>query len=507
MDRVNIIVFTQHVRLEAVVSYQWNSCIDMSAATVFVTTHYLFENEKHLLRQYFPKCIFTTFSDYLTDREMKKCDEYAYRYEKNDCESYYCLIKKLKNKMVIHNLEKKYRSNHKFILSNDLGIDFIEWNKAGFTQLNLKYYYHRADNIQSIQKKQESFFSGIEDITIFSAVINKKKYVFIGNNMNRIGYRLSGDFKKETVSVNCMQRKMISTYIVNRIIDLLPEKLKCILRDNAKTVYLTTIHEYNTYKMKYGIKNNTYIIQDGYLPDNYTSLYMRFYKGYQFYAWDKIGKAAFENYGVKAQIMPIRKKLYLPYPEKTKKIRTILVATSGAGDWTAMKNRSDEDKMAEAFAKAAQLRPDIKFIYRCHPVWIFPQHQGINSIKRVKEYFDYLDCENIKVSDNILDNRTKKMLSLPRTSFEQDLAEADIVFGEHSIAMLDAGFEKKLFASVNVTERRNFFRSFTDMGFPHCKSVEDILDLINYVENGNDDFYKAYNHAIDNFNVMTDKEQ
>ena len=204
--------------------------------------------------------------------------------------------------------------------------------------------------------------------------------------------------------------------------------------------------------------------------------------------------------------MPFRKKLYLPEPRFPERVNKVLCVASGAGDWTAIKNRSDEDMMMWAFGKVASLFPDIEFIYRCHPVWIHPEHQGVNSIHRAAEYFDYLNLPNLKLSGNIpnANQGGQFVLSYKRSSFEEDLKDVDLVFGEHSISMIDAGFKNILFASCNVTGHRNFFEDITKLGFPHCKSVDDIVELLKYVTTP--EFKASYLQAINNYNEMTDKE-
>ena len=51
--------------------------------------------------------------------------------------------------------------------------------------------------------------------------------------------------------------------------------------------------------------------------------------------------------------MPIRKKLFLPEARYPQKLRKVLCAASGTGDWTAIKNRSDDDRLVWAIGKVA----------------------------------------------------------------------------------------------------------------------------------------------------------
>ena len=212
----------------------------------------------------------------------------------------------------------------------------------------------------------------------------------------------------------------------------------------------------------------------------------------------------FRNQNIPVELLPFRKKLYMPEP-KFSPIHSVLCVASGAGDWTAMKNRSDEDMMIMAFVEIAKSYPAIRFVYRCHPTWIHPEHQGVNSINRVAEYFNWLNLPNLVLSGNIpTANLDSFQLSFSRNSLEEDLKEADIVFGEHSVSMIDAAFLGIPFASVNMTGRRDFFCGMTDMGFPHCESLDEIEDVLNSITDPK--FIEKYTEAVKRYNQMTDEE-
>lgn len=270
---------------------------------------------------------------------------------------------------------------------------------------------------------------------------------------------------------------------------------------------MTTFHEEAHWGLPDHKNFNAKKIQDGYLPPNYSSKYLRFYGSEtEFYAWDEIGCHTFQYHHLKYAIMPFRKKLYLPTPNYPKQVRKVLCVASGAGDWTAIKNRSDEDMMLWAFGKVAAMFPNIEFVYRCHPVWVHPQHQGVNSIQRAAEYYDWLKLPNLKLSGNIpnANQNGEFVLSYKRSSFEEDLKDVDIVIGEHSVSMLDAGFKNILFASCNVTGHRNFWEDITNLGFPRCESIEEIANLLRSLTT--QEFKESYQQAIKNYNDMTDKE-
>ena len=214
----------------------------------------------------------------------------------------------------------------------------------------------------------------------------------------------------------------------------------------------------------------------------------------------------FKNMNLPVSIIPNRKKLYLPAPKFPEKVKNVLVVASGSGDWTALKNRSDDDMLVYAFSQIAKKYPNINFIYRCHPTWIHPSNVGVNAINRVNEYYNWLNLPNLKISANIPNNSVSNFqLTFQRSSLEEDLKNADIVFGEHSISMIDAAFKKIPFASVNLSKRRNFYSDITDMGFWHCKSIEDIENVIDNISSLEEQ--EKILNAVKNYNQMTDMEE
>ena len=87
---------------------------------------------------------------------------------------------------------------------------------------------------------------------------------------------------------------------------------------------------------------------------------------------------------------------------------------------------------------------------------------------------------------------------------EEDLANADFVIGEHSISMIDAAFKEIPFFSVNLTGRRNFFVGINELGFPSCKSLNEIERMIKSITT--DEFKTSFLKAVNNYNKMTDME-
>lgn len=501
----NIIIISQNIKLDSL--SKLTEHIKPNSGTLVISTQLIFENEAKQIDDILHcKCTYINFSDLMTDAEMEACDIDAFHPDETqrDTNPYYQDIKILKNERIIEKVDAKYPAPNKIVVCDDLGIHLDSWISAGYKKVDCDYYFNRQSPPkkyakytlrQKLQKKK--FYKTLRSIRdairhiltdehLSVAYQEGQKYVFWGS-LNRIAYRLILTFKPAG------RLEYVRMY-VDKYINTQP-----------KTIRLSTLHEgHNKWADLKGL--NVRLLQDGYLPPNYGSNYLYFYgRNTTFYTWDYIGQLTFRHFHLPAEICPFRKKMYLPEPVFPKKVKKILVATSGAGDWTAIKNRSDEDKMLQAFGKIAKLFPDIEIIYRCHPVWINPEYQGVNSINRAAEYIAWLNVPNMHISANIPNphESTGFRHSFSRNSFDEDLKDVDVVFGEHSVAMLDGGFKGKVFCSVNVTGRRNLFKGITDLGFPHCENVEQIAEIINSVNSK--EFENKYMEAVGRYNNMTDK--
>lgn len=497
---VTIVVFTQNLVLESLKSF---SQTIHSSRCVFVSTHRLFTEERDFLCGLFSDCVFLSFGEILSDKENQFCDENAYP-NTYSVEEYYGEIKRTKNKLIIDKIIKEYPEYEGYLLCEDLGIYGSEWVKAGFQRKKLEYFYEFDKVSWTLKIKQSlkeyrivrNIYNNARhlmkarkrpqiDCDVYSGIWHEKKYIFIGR-LDRISYRMD---IKWTLDENEKQRINQGHFY--------PRK---------EATYLTTLHESSNNIIPDKKEYEVYYIQDGYLPPNYSSYYLKFKpQNVKYYVWDTLGMRLFINQDIPAEIMPFRVPKYLPYMNIKKKIKTILVATSGPGDWTAQKNRSDEDLLVQAFCEIARRHPDIEIIYRCHPTWIHPEHNGINSINRIAKHFEERGLDNITLSTNIPNNDANNFrVSFPRQSLQNDLEKADIVFGEHSISMIDAAMKKIPFVSVNLTNRRNLFCGITRFGFPHCTCIDDIDRII--LKYGTKEFADIYSSSIDQYNKMTDEE-
>lgn len=492
---VNIIVFSQNLKLE------WfdKKVIPFGLKNIVITTQELFPFEINRINSIIGECEYYTFADFLNDSEMNECEKAGLNGCKKNLDTYYQNIKTIKNHKIAEKVLNKWNKYRGYLLSdnNDLGIDNKVWTGYGFRKIPADYYFHNRSSLRSILAKikpLKSIYHMVKPVKM-SSVYKKvyvseyqgRKIVFIGS-MNRIAYRMSIDF---VLSKDERQRLIDGRFETKERCQYISTLHEC-----GQCVFLPESSEYD---VKY--------IQDGYLPPNYSNFYLMFKPdNVSYYAWDKMGEEIFKNQDIEVDIMPYRKKLYMPEPNFSPYIKKVLIAMSGPGDWTAMKNRSDDDRMLKLFIAAAERFPGIQFVYRCHPTWIHPTNAGVNSINRAVLCIEKSGLKNIRVSSNIpsAGDFNNFKLSFERSSLENDLNGADIVFGEHSASMIDAAFEKIPFCSVNPTNRRNFAVGLTELGFPHCENIDELIDL--FEKFNSKDFRDKYDLAVKKYNQMTDIE-
>ena len=495
----NILVITQNLKLESLASIK-NELVPGSA--LIVSTQFVFENEREIIDNALGvRCEYVDFADLISDAERQKCDEDAFDPVPDNVGTYYAIIKKKKNEVIVRNLLGKFPCKNLLLVCDDLGIDKTPWLSAGFRMMKCEHYYDHSQNKTASRGRIASLIGGqIERIKryyeadIWVSHKDNQKYLFFGST-NRIGYRIDLQWKKASKWENI--KFIIQFYSIL----LLGFMLK------NKTIRLTTFHEDNHWNLPDHPNFNVKKIQDGYLPPNYTSKYLYYFgPRVEFYTWDVMSQHTFQYHNLNSMVMPIRKKLFLPDAHYPQKLTKVLCAASGTGDWTAIKNRSDDDRLVWTLGKVAAMFPDVEFIYRCHPVWIHPEHSGVNAINRCAEYIDWLNLPNYKLSSHIpmANQKGEFVLSFKRSSFEEDLKGVDIVFGEHSVAMIDAGFKGILFASCNMTGHRDFFEDITKLGFPHCESINDIVNLLKSITTPK--FKVSYEQAIKNYNEMTEQD-
>ena len=482
---------------------------------VLLSTCNLFEMEREQLDQATDKdLIFHNFSDFISYEEMMRCDMDADRiiYKRHGERrfdlllEYYNEIRSLKNSIILDNVRKMYSVSEVLVLDGELGICRETWGNKGRDDVSTGSNVSRPSILARLKSKKSSILE-----------YEGESYLFLGDN------RQVRQFLSDQVAI-CGHSRCISIsihvllYAINRVTcskiplsGLLASPAKCVFRvlflSRIKGI-VTTIHEYGMAAAVaapvFGL--DLICLQDGFLPANYTSSYIKYFGGVDFYyVFDCISRAFFKKFGLPSQRSGMFIDPALPLlPEVPLAVRRVLVVASGSGEWTAFKNRSDEDMMFEAFVEVARRMPSIEFVYRPHPLWVHPAHQGCRSIQRLFEICKNLGLRNLFISQNEGNDSDMYCRDLRQylrfASIDDEIDQCDFVFGDHSQVMINACRMGKVFASVNFTARMSFFDSFNVLGFHHCRTVEEIVGLLDAVSESVGPV-EVHNVAVERYNA------
>jgi hypothetical protein len=233
-------------------------------------------------------------------------------------------------------------------------------------------------------------------------------------------------------------------------------------RLGSKVVVATTIHEYRGWMSRLGRELCIFI--DGYHPENYPRSYLDNYGPSIFIVRNMLDKRWFEKHG-RVTIRPpsfIEKPFFLEITAPLQ-IRTIVLLLNHAGDWTALINRSDTDLLIREFVSTSALFPNINFIIRPHPGMIHPQHEGGNSIQRIRNFVAWSGLNNLEVSS---------------CSLDEDFSRGDFFVSEYSQTLLDAYLMGKPGCIANFSGRRSFMEAFERYGFPALAPDEGLKEAL-----------------------------
>ena len=515
--KINLIIFT--ITTSSLEIQKTIKLIDNKYPIYLLSPHIAFENEINTIKKDSNfELHFISFYEFISQKEMEYCDSEAdkiilskYGSRLGKLTEYYNQIKKLKNQIILKNIHSKFKVIDKYILADDLGIDSSVWieneyiNKiTNIKMVNKNNLFLKVKKLLSSSIECNILKSDNESYYLLGKPSRTLQYLKIENNeLIQLPYIKNILFNLSYKLVILKSKYIPIGFLLNQIVKFLKHK------DIKKVI--VPIHEdksyYSVLAKKIGCK---YInIQDGYLPSYYTSAYLK-YREYvdEYYIWDKLSSGIFDRHNLKSEKWNQYKSNFLPnitIPTDFK-IKKIVFLSSGAGDWTALKNRSDEDLILLALINVAKKFTKIEFIFRPHPLWLHPSHQGVNSIQRVIDFVDSLNLSNFKISSGALKEGlafTKHQnLSTASSTIDEDINGADIVLGDHSQSMIVAAKRGKLIASISLTKRKEFFSNYTDLGFPMLKSENDLIELINIFSDNlkKEEFLIQYNNAISLYN-------
>ncbi len=426
----------------------------------FLSTHYLFENErKRLFELILGDIEIHTFAEFLTDGEMEECDTLTTQSLKEKIsdetvkENYNVLFMDLsvKNKNIkVWQKLKQQGSFGKIYFYEGLGINKTLWEGlAGInitkTEKNAAAKPVKTSILSKIKQKIKAFLKKFfEKKELIIVEYENKRFIFF-TPINRIKFSINAKITKKHFKGENIPNDLISA--------------------DKQTFIGTTIHQYDYNFLKTIKDMPVMVFIDGYHPSNYPATYVDSYFIGEFTVRDMFDCEWFTKYGKKAhKPSNITVNSFKKLPEENyPPIKNIIFPINHAGDWTALINRSDTDILIEAFCALALKFPDINFIVRPHPTMVHETHEGANSINRIKEYVSFLDQKNLTISESSLD---------------EDFSRGDLFISEYSQVLIDVFNIGKLGLIANLTNRRSFMKDYEDLGFFNVNSIADFKNII-----------------------------
>ncbi len=462
-------------------------------------------------------CHFRTFHDLMDERDMESCDEEADRilgfelkYKSEQVAEYYSLLTRLKNETAARRLGAQFDVQGGAVFCNDLGIVAEVWCSIGLIDRTPSAVAPKRNLLQWLREKIR------EPIPLHYLLCDGERWLLVGRP-ERVSQFL--DWKKVRLEVvgwttrcwisfqfRVLLKMNWDLYIWRLLLRLVNWPWR--LLDRAVTCVAAASHAHNPRIAKFAVARGLeYVnLQDSFLPSYYPSRYLLYRpRVARYYVWDRFSQGIFSNHGLKSVVWSGFQEWKLPtidISDGRGGLRRILYISSGAGDWTALKNRSDEDLTLALLMSVARQRPDITICYRPHPLWLHPQHQGLISIKRAIDCIADTGLANLIVSQGAQADGSSfsRMgnLSLVSSTVEEDIAWADMVLGEHSQMLLVAARRGKLIAGVNVSKHAPYFGDYVRIGFPLVTTATELNTILLSLETDclRQKFLREYNEAI-----------
>jgi hypothetical protein len=225
--------------------------------------------------------------------------------------------------------------------------------------------------------------------------------------------------------------------------------------------------EFHNYNPKWKFLFNTfYVLVDSYNPSNFPNNLLKMFNKNRdiFISGNKLDLIFFQENNCNTIKISSLKNYNVKSILEIKEIRQILLALNCAGDWTALINRSDTDLLLEKFATLADNFKNYTFKVRLHPLMNHPLHEGEYSRFRAISLVKSLGFKNLKISNSDL---------------KSDLKNSQIIISEYSNVLIESLEYDTIPITLNLTKRINFFKFFSDSGFNHFESIDDLQIFLN----------------------------
>lgn len=461
---------------------------------VILSTHLFFDFEREEIATEDCDIEFYTYADFLTDQEMQEIDDRAtellfdIRGSSKYALKHMSLSKKLKNQIVFDKVLSKY-DVERIHCVNGLGIDYSIWQKANAKRIAKFWLPELVLSFLGKTKRliQRIFLSSTE----FYLLRNKGKvYVFL-STIKRL--KFCDEISIEKLSLGNMYlflRRIFTLSFADARVPFLKSVLKKIKDEGLKPILSTSIHQYcHDVELINSFSNlELNIFVDGFHPSNYPRTYLDSFAKGKFIVQNYLNAAWFKLNGFDVDLLPgiIKSDSFnseIRFAEST--VKRVVLLLNHAGDWTALINRSDTDRLIVAFCALAKDYIDIEFVVRPHPTMTHVDHEGLYSRERIETYVSKQQRSNLKVSNS---------------SLEEDLSSGDVFVSEYSQVLIDTFALGKIGIILNLSSRRNFMEDYAKLGFLHCDSDENFKSLMAGVIDKPIEYMKEQQKAINLFN-------
>lgn len=229
------------------------------------------------------------------------------------------------------------------------------------------------------------------------------------------------------------------------------------------------------------------IFVDSYLPSNYPRSYLDGFEDVAFVAPDPFSARWLVEHG--RSVLPPPHFLATPEcaPPAARSIRHIVLLLNHAGDWSALINRSDTDRLVAAFSDLAAAFPLLRFIIRPHPGMNHHRHEGPGAMARIEAFVRTCRLANLEVSN---------------VSLTADLERGDFFISEYSATLISAWQIGKLGMVANFTGRRSFMQDFASLGFPQTDQLSVLHEVLTRFITNSTEFVTAQSSAVARFNLL-----
>lgn len=465
-------------------------CQDLNLRRVgIVTTHSPFPGETEAWRKLAPQVEITTFADYLSEQEMLECDRQATAsattgLSRGRRENYVHHFMREsvhhKNRIVCNNVLAKHHPQI-ILVAEGLGIDIQPWQTRGAQTLDS--YPVRGQRISIGTRLRQTLHYQAHLIVPYDTTSGQSPALIFGA-IHRLHLKDSVRCISLRLPLWGMMPARLSAPLVNRYVSA---ELR---REGHNPTYLvcTTIHQYHPIMSATAdlLGKTLHILTDGYHPSNFPAAYINSFDSGVFVVDNHCSADWFKKHG-----RAVRPGLWFQFPVVfmpciTRRVRCVILVLNHAGDWTALINRSDTDLLITGFAELARKLPQVEFIVRIHPTMAKPEHEGTNSIRRIKAYIQGAECTNLSISN---------------ASLAADLKRGDVYISEYSQVLIDSWSAGKLGVAVNPTRRRSFMVDYQAYGFTALQSVAAMHEWCANVEAELDTSILQQNLAVERFNV------